>query len=70
MSYHAHAVGITSGTKYIVHEKEVQTIQVEGGDTTFSSVIKGKFNGKGSESNTQNTSPDGYRREWQCRDTC
>lgn len=27
MSYHAHAVGITSGTKYIIHEKDVQTTQ-------------------------------------------
>jgi hypothetical protein len=53
MSYHAHAIGITSGTKYIVHEKTVDSIQQEAGDTTISSVIKGKFNGQGSEPNTK-----------------
>ncbi|HEY7109467.1 MAG TPA: hypothetical protein VH415_08580 [Nitrososphaeraceae archaeon] len=53
-SYSAHAVGMTSGTKYIVHEKEAQTALVEtGGDTTFSTVLKGKFNGQGSEPNTK-----------------
>jgi hypothetical protein len=52
MSYHADAVGMTSGIEYIVHEKEVQTIQQEGGDNTFSTVLKGTFNGLSSVPNT------------------
>ncbi|HEY7110560.1 MAG TPA: hypothetical protein VH415_14140 [Nitrososphaeraceae archaeon] len=53
MSYNAHAVGMTFGSKYIVHEKEVQSFLQEGGDNTFSTVLKGKFYGQGSEPNTK-----------------
>ena len=53
MKYHSiQAVGVSSGTEYNVHEKEKGIIEQEGGDTTFSTAIKGSFISKGSDVNT------------------
>ena len=53
MKYHRiQAIGVSSGTEYNVHEKEKAIIEQEGGDTTFSTAIKGSFISKGSDVNT------------------
>lgn len=53
MKYHSiQAVGVSSGTEYNVHEKEKGIIEQEGGDTTFSTAIKGSFISKDSDVNT------------------
>ncbi|HJU79593.1 MAG TPA: hypothetical protein VJ599_08530 [Nitrososphaeraceae archaeon] len=53
MKYHnIQAIGVSSGTEYNIHEKEKGIIEQEGGDTTFSTAIKGSFISKGSDVNT------------------
>jgi hypothetical protein len=50
--FRTQAQGITSGTKYIVHEHDRFITLVEGGTTTFKTVIRGSFIAQGSDVNT------------------
>ena len=49
--FHTQTQGITSGTKYIVHEHDRYITLLEGG-TTFKTVIRGSFIAQGSDVNT------------------